>query len=986
MVVPEDYTDDKDAVGQDPADIAERQAGEPIKTPAEQLERIPGGPSSENTAAGNSADPRGDNSLTKDSISNDANANKRFSKPNGSDKTQSSSLGNIPGKTLGAISSFKGRRNLAIGGSVLAFIISIALTFFALLPLKIEHIMKNLLEQRVTNKTEHIIEKRANKIVIRYFINRYGLTSGGGTFADASIFKTLSGNWRLGRFENAFTEETGYKIGPALDSNGKVTRGIRITGPNGELDTFTTDTDLERFVGTNKGSGANRVIEQVTRKQTRWYQFLKRRNMRRFMRNAYGVTKWSRFKDRKKEKAESELRADSIDRAMGPYESQLPKLLNCALEGKTCANDKGGRDTPYGEQDVAAPKTSTDGKCDSEIADESSSGIKKAIEDVKKVTPTALTSKLLTKVLSKFISEELAHKIGSRFAPIIGQITLIDMAARLDHFFNSGDADVAIRSMHKVQYANLFAFWLSTADNFKDPSHKMSSDEVSAIMDQLVGVEGAAAHQDVFLHRDGGKTISKGDGVDDTATPIQDAYSDSTRLNILTGFLREWYSRVDGTFLHHVLDLLNAGLGLASKAGLALLRGVVPGLDNLLDGITAHISGQLIQLIPPAVDGTEKGADLLNALDVGAAVTGIDFVKNLGGGLLTVAQANQVDQSIAMEQYQDTNHNISFKDKLFSTSYNYSLTNKLLSAIPESFNTALSDLGNAQLAIFRNPFSIVSTPVTMFSSPIYAAKPLNKYGMRDWGFTDAQLDTPIEKGELDQATQAAATRLGKPVTEIKPNDIEPSDCEDTGDNPNICRADIAAIQTLNTNYTEDDDGGLGDSGSDSATTDPTQETPDTGGPLPDGDAKTLATTILNDSGITLSSLSRADIQATANDGVTINKKLLQLMLGARKAGFKFRTDILKSGHAAGTLHGDGRAMDIQGINDVIVAGPDIGNGWGVPLSDDYKSFEEWMVEHNKSGEFGVPNQEFLVVVQRAGATDAFVDKGSGPHIHVGVND
>jgi hypothetical protein len=643
-------------------------------------------------------------------------------------------------------------------------------------------------------------------MVVRYLARRF-LADSGAVFADASLRKTLYGNWKLKNFENNFTTDTGYKIE-------KVGKGkMRLTVPDGSTADFSSEDQLNKFLGRDlQGREALGFIRTVTRDQTKWYQVYQRRNLRRFMKTAFGYNKWSYFSGKEGKDAENEIRDEMIDTTTKPYQDNIDNVLDCATEGTNCETDTEGRDQPFGTQNAGAPNSNTGNKGDSELKDGIKGKVSKAISAAKNLSPTNITSKLISKLLSKYIEEELTQEFIKKFVPIVGQILLFDQMSRVDHFFHSGNADESLRSLHKLQYANVFAQWLTIESNFKDPNKKMSGDEVNQAMSHLDGVEGSAAFSDVILNTSGGKKLDPNLGVNDTATPIKDdynQYTEHTSLALFTEPFRLWYDLFGkNPAAGVILKVINFTSETLIKIALAPVKAIIPQLFDLLDQIGGAASKVLLKLVPMAADGTEKGADLLNAIDAGGAVTGQEFMKNIGGHVLSLADASDMEQNIAQDKADQ--NKTPLLAKLFSINQDSSITSKLVMAMPTSVGDATNSMGHASLAALTNPLSFFKSAFTL---PLARAdNQCNIYGLKCYGFTEAELDTPLDddNAALDQAAQKAADRLGKSVDQISPNEVELSDCPDPNPNgPNLCRLDLTAIQSLNANFTTDDDGGIG---------------------------------------------------------------------------------------------------------------------------------------------------------------------------------
>ncbi|MEO7617789.1 MAG: hypothetical protein ABIS59_03020, partial [Candidatus Saccharibacteria bacterium] len=619
------------------------------------------------------------------------------------EKDAKNESGNGPSRLsqgLSALNKARGsnKAKLAGGGAGIAALL-IAATL-ALLPLKLEAIMKNIFQKRVGAKIEHMEERRADRIVIKY------LTKAGSSeavYADGTLFGSLYKNWARSRFETKFSAKSGIKIEP-----GDGGKGIKVSYADGKPPVaYANEADFEKYLakGELKGLDARKFIRDVTRTETHWIQVYKRHNLRKFMKNAYGIHKWSWFTGKEGDGAATEARDGFIDSAAEPVADDTPHVLTCALDGKECPTDDASRDKPHGTKDIEAPHSATGGS--NGAADDSKSAVKKAFEDAKKFSPSKIVEKGLTKVLTGLIGPELAAKFGSKALPVIGQILLIDQAARIDHFFTSGKADSALRAVHKLQYAKEFAQFATIADNFKDPGQvsgqkKMSGDEVNAVMIRFNGDEAnSAAFQDVFLGKSGGKGLDSNLGVNDTAHPIQDDYNKYSIAGFaVVGPLRAWYAVVDSSVLRHLIDLLNSVINSLIGGIIDQLTSAFPFLKSLLGSIGGFMSSLMLKLITPAVDGTETGAELMNAIDAGGAVTGQDFSKSLGGHALSDAQAYQENQAIAFDQKLSAP---SLRDQLFSPEYQYSMINSLAAVAPSSGSAAIGQFSSYSMAVMKNP-------------------------------------------------------------------------------------------------------------------------------------------------------------------------------------------------------------------------------------------------------------------------------------------
>jgi hypothetical protein len=618
--------------------------------------------------------------------------------------------------------ALKSKKTL-IGGGVAGFVVAIIFAAIALLPLKIEALMKNIFQRRIGDKIEHMEEKRADKMVVTFLIKNAGGSTDAGVVRDTSLLGGVLKTWRLNKFGDKFTAKSGISIKPAADG-----KGITLTtGEKGVSKDFKNAAEFEKFLnggteGTLKGLDARKFIRSVTRSETYWFQIYKRSNMRKFMRSAYGIHKWSWFSGKEGEEAGKSIRDASIDSSSERLEKDIPEVVECASEGSQCANDKGPRENPNGAHAPNIEPVPSSSGSGEDLKSNLKNSLSNARDAAKKLSPKAVAEKTLTKLLSEFIDKDLAGKISSKSIPILGAVLLIDQISRVDHFFYSGQADTTLRTIHKLQYATLYAQWASIADNFKDPNHKMSGDEVNAVMTKLEGMEKSAAFNDIFLQTANGNKIKPSLGVSDKphVQPIADNYNTyaSTLGAPLTAPLRLWYKFSSTTHIASLINAFNALLGDV----FAFLIKIVPGADKIFQFIGQYLSGLILQLVEPAVSGTEIGSPLVNGIDAGGAVTGQDFAGSLGAHTMTTAQTQEQAQAIAFDKAQSAP---GLYDRLFSTDYAASFVNQLAVMTPSTPGAAVGQVSSYSLAIIQNPFHIFNLLLGVITGKAHAGAPID---------------------------------------------------------------------------------------------------------------------------------------------------------------------------------------------------------------------------------------------------------------------
>jgi len=626
--------------------------------------------------------------------------------------------------------------------------------------------------------------------------------------ATGSPIKDLYKTWRVRNFESDLEQHQGIKFQK---------------GANGGVDLY-KDGEL---VGNITDADARGVFSSAIRAETRWYQYYKRLHLRSWMKNAYGISKWSFFQKKTGKDAETEVTDEPVADASGPAEIGADDALEC-IAGGSCLVDEGNPDEAArgGIPEDIAQNTG-------EAADGT---VKTAVDGAEQSAGTeaenaagGVTSRLLTKILGEDIAESLGKAFAAAKGPLI-IISAVDIASRIDHFFWYGEADKVIVNIHKVEYAAQFAEWLTISDNIKD-GNTVSGDEVNDTMQKLNGSENSCASQYYYQGGDEGNCQGLTTGndktsnsfhrsIDETATPIEDDYK------ILNGAVSAGMGQYS---IHDVLEawyetggkvwgLINNILGALFSGIFDIIKLFVPILGTVFNWIMSNVASLLSQLVlwivGSAVDGTETGADLMNGIDAGGAVTGMDFARDLGAPQIGPVAAAQLDTEIAQSQQAADSH-LSIADRIFSTDYTHSLVNTIAFNMPSTPSGAVSDSVNYMASIFYSPIQALQPLLNLLGlgTANAASSPADSidgnYGLIDWGYTDAQLQGDDTQA-LNTAWANATARLGRTPTY---GDLTPDDCPPVPDptkDPNLCRLDIVTLQSLGAQDTTAADGGLGD--------------------------------------------------------------------------------------------------------------------------------------------------------------------------------
>jgi hypothetical protein len=745
-----------------------------------------------------------------------------------------------------------------LGGGFIAF-------FLLLLPaLRLEGYMAtinrrvfaagaNAVEQRVENQYERYLMKRI------LFIERCGNRVTGDCAADYTnmgIAGSLFNSWRDAKIEykffdkfglevqsykNHLTGEQRYKI---IDKKGMIGNpGDQLTIKDGKL-----------VLG--KYEGGSRIFGKEWAKfigdQTRWYQFMQRKSVRKYLVRKHGVRFWCFFAcktsdsvELKAVDAKTRYKYQFVKRFVLPFSPKYAFFMNCLISG-----DSTNKDGPCGEE--ALRKQGIDR---SELSDDE---IKKIIANFENNPSPALSRIVIQGILEKILVDEAAAKTAVSAIPVAGQIyfalVLIDMFNQLDQFVKHDGLSKFAADLNSRQYLEYYAGMRSANDEMK--AGVLPPDEVGTLMNQfndgnqsaeeslvyqayrdpskattsLLGAKAyaATAEKEPYLCANG-KPIPQGELVcpekkiahtfaieqirnDDTVSGLVDA------LNIYQSCHgRETLNRCIPPFgvrpsaiVHPILKRINDITSaifdtLLSKT--ILLIGKAPGVGSLisfLDNKASDLAMAMFQKVfPLPVQLNSPGREKYDGLEAGGEVAASEFNKGgytdsgqpygLGGRLLSPEeQANASQAYLNQEDYNSAHSSVIAR--LGNMENPNSVLNRFIAIIPTSWGQLSA---NASV-LFSNPFRNIG----LIWHPAYAADTtvdINAFGVPRFGY---EANDPVFKADpaiytpeycQTQQKQWEASKSDDPVTGI-----------DQYSKTNPCLLEQVSVEAASSVFTEDD--------------------------------------------------------------------------------------------------------------------------------------------------------------------------------------
>jgi hypothetical protein len=408
-----------------------------------------------------------------------------------------------------------------------------------------------------------------------------------------------------------------------------------------------------------------------------------------------------------------------------------------------------------------------------------------------------------------------------------------------------------------------------------------------------------------------------------------------------------------------IIDTLNSVVGALVHAALS----VFPGANSLVDSITGTVGGfiggafqaSLGNLLTPVVDQTTAGPDLYNELTAGASNSyniaagspaGTDQTQaaqssspntcwdgetgnngnpsndSLCGHALTIGQLSVIDQSI-QDQQLNTFQDSSFATKLASLQTPYSLLSRLVNAGPATPQEAAIEAAGSMMAVIspHTWIKLISDIPNWFTPRLMAAG------------SGSSSYVSIDNGQGYAMDQTGATQYGFTGQELNNPDLDNDGKLHNLDVTSGCEVlESVAVQAgpnTNIDVPSQCQNLLQSGGSSGAAATPT--TP--GGSLPTGSAAQLAGDILSSSNVTFNG---TDVQQDLEDAkngqpATAGKPLSQTLLALLDELLQthtFNISALESGgqgHSGpGDPHYEGDAADITAVDGDPIANTGIG--------------------------------------------------------------
>jgi len=655
------------------------------------------------------------------------------------------------------------------------------------------------IENKVEGEVDHIVERRAEKILVNYVIDK----AGGDTtdyVITGSPLKDLFNTLKSRKWEKVLQQKAGITF------EKDATTGV--------VHIYQDGTDLGGLARAGLVAKAQAVIDDgVIRNKSDFKAVL------RLVTNYHRAGKLAKLykirftpgktyappeeddnpKDSADTKAEtdaSKIVTDEIDKETVGTVDILPEAVDCVLND-SCAPFQ--NDT-YDTTDLSAGSgTGGSSQSDSngsvgEAISEVDDSVKQAEEAVGKNPGLSFVSVVIQNILTKLIGAAAAKSATSAL-PFIGWI---DLAATIQHAIGNVIANdlphLVPTIMKENGYGSIYATWLGYASNIQ--AGRMSTPMNATLNKQLSGAGQTTTpgpDNAVATNYMEGHGTNTGTAVDPKVGSDSKSQTDGI-LNILYNGLggqilraplQAWYYTV-GKLIKGLTDIgLNTFMGFLMKisgfeaAWSSVMKGIFG--PNWQQGFAEFGMKLFMNLFGLNVDPTAKGANMANNLFTGGEVAS-NYACKSQLGCYQMSQTQTTAMNIELQQEQDRQlAEMPLTERLFSPSVSNSITSNLIVNAPASMKP-----GDVMAAVFAQISKLPSSIMSAFSPKLRAAEVDDvaaMTGVAQYGVSDGDLNNT----DIDPALRTEAPGNFKCPT-VAANQF------------NSCEADLTIIGSLNCTY------------------------------------------------------------------------------------------------------------------------------------------------------------------------------------------
>ena len=672
-------------------------------------------------------------------------------------------------------------------------------SFFGFLNVfKLEHIMQNL-EARSFIRYQVSMSGRSDRWIRSYMMMR--LSEIDGTIGPDGLNNRLLfrsdgvdtnrplTDWyrtmRTSKFENDLLQKHGIAFTSVAewDPDKKITRmkvaqlqlpeGSRtFDGRNLDIkDLNKISSQLDQFVDQefDNNKSARRAIKNAVHKETRSWQVIKRRHLRKNIQNMLGVTNW-RFFDKTRTRISNNvmsIRNRIIMKAI-PDSTKAGKFIQCLFGIVSC---RASRDAIDVENRTRSPTITGDADRSGDTQQTVDPETGELVDQ--EILPDNTTGDALgdaTDRLSEEGGEELTMmgiKAGFMKAIIsklnVGTsiLSFLDTLKRISNMFEGGSLIKMVTIARGTQAMALYTTYQIANDQLK-AGEDISGEDINAFMQTVDSISNSESWATV-INNPSQAVSAQGETPTFAAAQSREEYcSEAHQIAIenpvnhqaaekefhyLCGNkqiggvnnaqkITDWWNHGIGVVINPIMDVYdNSGIDtVVGWFGSAVnwimgpvvdaIMKIIPGLSGLVEDLVGWLGGQVASGLGagPMMNGTEPSGVFMNMMVQGGAYTSESSARSQGAAL-TTDESRALAQKNVIAYYDEQSENQSVYDKYFSLDNPFSATSQGLFASIQ--NTTVNNIagvfGQFVKSTAKLPFNIFSKPVGAATDNPYAA-------------------------------------------------------------------------------------------------------------------------------------------------------------------------------------------------------------------------------------------------------------------------
>lgn len=551
-----------------------------------------------------------------------------------------------------------GKRGIFIGLGAGGGLLSVVAGFSFLLPFKLIGIMDGVIDSG-GQRLENMVEKRAEKFLVQYFIRGSTAAVGTGDFINTgNPLGDIFANIRTSNFEKTIYQKYGWKF--ERGDNG----ALKLVYGN-ESAQFKSAEEFAKYLDRDDltTKDIRKVMKLMVKQEIPAWRFFKRAKFIKWLRLKYKIP---RFGTEKQKDGQSEADYEkSVEQAVVSEISEaevenVGDIVQCISSGgDDCAGVDG--DTTDIETEGGGDKAGGG----QELQKNAEQAVQDTVSAVGSTDAAEVSKTLVQRMVSSIIGDAAGDAV-----PYVGQV---DFLVRILHTIQSGTKNSSLQKMHASYMKRLYVVFFATMAGMADQTKAgdMSLGATGMLADQYTGMEGSQSWNYIQSGKATGQGLSTMEKIGENLETPEWLKTVATVSEYAAFPVTIWYNTISkgidllGGLTSDILGKIPGVAGAKAAMGKVIGNFIVDLLTMIGMGINPQVTGELRHLY------TYSGG--VAAFD--------DNCKDMGCRKLTHAQAVGVDNDIKQEKQTELADE-PFMDRIFNINNSESLASTIVAALP----------------------------------------------------------------------------------------------------------------------------------------------------------------------------------------------------------------------------------------------------------------------------------------------------------------